>query len=61
MGGIWPCKVEKGKLTDEDGPPFDINIFRQYLQCTYMVCRQVGGVEVLDVAQVGPLVLAADT
>lgn len=48
-------------MTDEDGPPFDINIFRQYLQYTYMACEQVEGVETLDVAWVGPLVLAANT
>lgn len=53
-------KEEKGRLTEEDGPPYDMTIFKKYLQYTYMACGQVGGVEAPDVANIGPLVLAAD-
>lgn len=31
--------VEKGKLMDKDGPGYDVNILKQYLQYTYMACR----------------------
>lgn len=31
-------KAEKGRLTEEDGPPYDINIFKKYFQYTYMAC-----------------------
>lgn len=53
-------KVENGRLTEEDGPPYDMTIFKKYLQYTYMACGQVGGVEAPDVANIGPLVLAAE-
>lgn len=32
-------RVQKGILTKEDGPPFNMDIFRHYLQYTYMSCR----------------------
>lgn len=37
-----------------------MTIFKKYLQYSYMACGQVGGVEAPDVANIGPLVLAAD-
>lgn len=52
--------VQKGILTEEDGPPFNMDIFRHYLQYTYMSCGQVGGIEVPDVANIESLVLAAN-
>ncbi|XP_059067603.1 uncharacterized protein LOC131858388 [Cryptomeria japonica] len=51
---------EKGQLTKQDGPPFEITLFRQYLQYTYWACGQVCGEKVLDVTRIGPLVLAID-
>lgn len=53
-------KAEKGRLTEDDRPPYDINILKKYFQYTYMACGQVGGVKALDVARMGLMVLAAD-
>lgn len=60
---VWKLaihKTEKGRIMEEDGPPFEINLFRQYLQYTYWACNQVCGEEVPDIARIGPLVLTAD-
>lgn len=54
----WKIAIHKrqlGKLTKEDGPPFSIDLFRHYLQYTYMSCRQVGGVEVPNLLSIRPL------
>lgn len=53
-------KAQLGKLTEEDGPPFSIDLFRHYLKYTYMSCKQVGGVEVPNLASIGTLVLASN-
>lgn len=59
----WKISIHKRqprKLNEEYGPSFSIDLFRHYLQYTYMSCEQVGGVEVPDLASIGPLVLASN-
>lgn len=55
----YPQRRE-GEVNIGNHPPYDMTIFKKYLQYTYMACGQVGGVEAPDVANIGLLVLAAD-
>lgn len=53
-------RKEPGILTEQDGLPFNFELFRHYFQYTYMSCRQLGGVEVPDLMNIGPMVLASN-
>lgn len=53
-------KIVREPLTVADGPPFNINIFKIYLDMTYQSCEQLGGMGVPNLMEIGPMVLASD-
>lgn len=53
-------KIVREPLTTENGPPFNINMFKTYLGMTYKSYGQVGGMGILDLMEIGPMVLVYD-
>ena len=53
-------KVFREPLTVVDGPPFNINMFKTYLDMKYQSCGHIGGMGVLDLRVIGPMVLASN-